>query len=73
MLAPAPSAARPKGMAQHEDATTAPRPAASPSAANHFGEPVVAGGGASAGVISCARSVIAIARSSLMIGLFCTP
>lgn len=72
MLAPAPSVARPKGIAQHEDATTAPRPAASPSAANHFGAAVVAGD-VSAGMVSCAWSVIAMARSSLMIGLFCTP
>lgn len=49
MLALVPSAASPSGMTQHDEATTAPRPAASPKAANHFGAAAASGGEASLG------------------------
>jgi hypothetical protein len=71
--APAPSAASPSGMTQHEDAVTAPNPATSPKAANHFGEDGRLAGVETAEVDSCAVSLMAMARSCLMVGVSCTP
>lgn len=59
-LALAPSAASPSGMTQHDDATTAPSPATSPKAANHFGETGTAGGADAAGVFCAASSMVMV-------------
>lgn len=70
-VALAPRAARPSGTTQHDEATTVPSPANSPSAASHFG---VAGfkGGASVCVTFCAARSTVMGRLSLTVDLSCT-
>jgi hypothetical protein len=66
--APAPSAASPSGIAQHEDATTAPSPARSPKAANHFGEAGRSAEDEVAGVVSRAVSLMVMVVLALWSG-----
>lgn len=71
--APAPAAASPSGMTQHEEATTAPRPATSPNEASHFEAAGMAGGEVDGEVISSAASSTVMARPSFMVGPSCDP
>ena len=71
MLALAPTAARLSGITQHDEATTALRPATRPNAANHFG---VSGlrEEATVGFASWLASLMVIASLSLTVGISCT-
>ncbi len=69
--APAPSAASPSGITQHEDAATAPSPAMTLRAANHSGEAGWRAGGEAAGVESRAVSLMVMARPCFMVGVSC--
>ena len=53
MPAPAPSAASPRGITQHEEAISAPRPATKPNAANHLGAAGATEGDVADGSVSC--------------------